>query len=186
VLRIVCVVRRGRPDIDRHQATRHNMSSNGLSELNGSVVAGEDDAVAGCHGEVVTSSGEGFEPKALRPRDEVWRQAQTNLMPELTHPRAPARSPAARPRASEYTHVSPSVAARRGTRPHRRRAAQSIYCKPPRVGSRVPSCACSSAARKACQRAQPAQTGQRLPASPAGAWRVRPRCRRVHSTCARA
>jgi hypothetical protein len=32
---------------------RRDMSGNGLSELNGGVVAGEDDAVAGCHGEVV-------------------------------------------------------------------------------------------------------------------------------------
>jgi hypothetical protein len=29
------------------------MGGNGLPELNGGVVAGEDDAVAGCHGEVV-------------------------------------------------------------------------------------------------------------------------------------
>jgi hypothetical protein len=32
---------------------RRDMSGNGLSELNGGVVAGEDDAVAGCHGDVV-------------------------------------------------------------------------------------------------------------------------------------
>src|SRR5437016_14337905 len=40
---------------------RRDMSGNGLSELNGGVVAGEDDAVAGCHGEVVSF------PKA------IWR-----------------------------------------------------------------------------------------------------------------
>jgi hypothetical protein len=32
---------------------RLDMSGNGLSELNGGVIAGKDDAVAGGHGEVV-------------------------------------------------------------------------------------------------------------------------------------
>jgi hypothetical protein len=41
---------------------RRDMSGNGLSELNGGVVAGEDDA--GCHGEVVPF------PKA------IWRPGQ--------------------------------------------------------------------------------------------------------------
>jgi hypothetical protein len=30
-----------------------DVTGNGLSEMNGGVVAGEGDAVAGCHGEVV-------------------------------------------------------------------------------------------------------------------------------------
>jgi hypothetical protein len=34
---------------------RRDMNGNGLSELNGGVVTGEDDAIAGCHGEVVPS-----------------------------------------------------------------------------------------------------------------------------------
>jgi len=53
VLRIVCALRRPRSDVDHHPATRRDMSGNGLSGLNGGVVAGEDDAVAGCYGEVV-------------------------------------------------------------------------------------------------------------------------------------
>jgi hypothetical protein len=50
---------------------RRDMNGNRLSELNGGVVAGEDDAVAGCHREVVPF------PEA------IWRLGRVTVNPLL-------------------------------------------------------------------------------------------------------
>ena len=53
VFRIMRARRRRRSHVDGDPAKCGDMSGNGLAERNGCVVAGQDDAVVGCHGKVV-------------------------------------------------------------------------------------------------------------------------------------